>query len=417
MPIEVYMPALSPTMEDGTLSNWLVKVGDEISSGDIICEIETDKATMEVETIDEGIIGQLYVKSGTENIKVGALIAAILEEGEDKSSLKSLEQIEQGKATQPAEVSQTVEPLKPATIENLDVLKTDTRIKVSPLARRLADQEGLNLSDIQGSGPNGRIIKLDIEGVQNAKQKESPEQEVPHPTELEPYTGEAPFVEEKLSSMRKTIARRLTNSKQTVPHFYLTVDAEMDKLLSLRSEVNLQMKDKKLSINDFIIKASAMALKKVPDANVQFGGEVLRRFSRSDISVAVAIDGGLVTPVIRAAETLGLEAISYEMKRLTGLAKEGKLNPKDYSGGSFSISNLGMYGIRDFSAVINPPQGAILAVGSGEKRAIVKNNALSIATIMTMTLSCDHRAIDGSIGATFLQAIKEYLENPLLMLI
>ena len=422
MPIKIYMPALSPTMEEGTLSSWLVKEGDEVTSGDIICEIETDKATMEVETIDEGIIGKLYIETGTDNVKVGTLIAAILEEGEDKGALEKVGSHNSTEAKVPLpETSKEIEVEVIVNVEKKDNpqnFNNGGRIKASPLAKRMSEQAGLDLSTISGSGPNGRIVKADIETAQSYPQQVSQPQTV---TTQTPQTvapsGNTPFVEEKLSNMRKKIAKRLTESKQSVPHFYLTVDAEIDKLLKLRSEMNSQMTDGKLSVNDFIIKACAMAIKKIPDANVQFGGDVLRRFNQSDISVAVAIEGGLVTPVIRSAELLGLGSISSEMKRLAGLARDGKLMPEDYTGGTFSISNLGMFGIREFSAVINPPQGAILAVGAGKKRAVIKDDALSIATVMTMTLSCDHRAIDGSVGATFLQVLTGFLENPLTMLI
>lgn len=417
MTIDINMPALSPTMESGTLAKWHVKVGDQVTSGDILCEIETDKATMEVETIDDGVIGKLLIADGTEDVPVGALIAVILEDGESASDISSTPVAKAVDKT--VEVTVTVdekpkiEHVKVDTVVNEQV--SSGRIKASPLAKRIASDKGLDLSSIIGSGPNGRIIKADVEGATAISQPVSaPVQAI---TPVATAQGDAPFSEVKLSNMRKTIAKRLTEAKQTVPHFYLTVEVELDKLLKLRAEINSKLVDAKVSVNDFIIKASALALKDVPDANVQYGGDVMRRYTRADISVAVATEGGLITPIIKGADSKGLKEVSIEMKELAGKAKDGKLMPEEYQGGTFSISNLGMMGVKEFSAVINPPQGAILAVGAGTPQPVVKDGAIQSATVMSMTLSCDHRAIDGAVGAKLLSVIKGYLEEPLTMLL
>ncbi|VAV87999.1 Dihydrolipoamide acetyltransferase component of pyruvate dehydrogenase complex [hydrothermal vent metagenome] len=402
MAIEIYMPALSPTMESGTLAKWLVKEGDKVESGTILAEIETDKATMEYESIDDGVVGKLYIADGTEDVPVGQLIAVLLEDGEDASAISDAPAQKTAPVPVKAEAVAEVTPVAPVT-----PVHTGKRTFSSPLARRLATQKGVDIADIPGSGPHGRVIKRDVEGyVPVAK------------TALAPaLDGDAPFEEIKLSNMRKTIAKRLTESKQTVPHFYLGVDIELDNLLTARKELNSLSDEYKISVNDFIIRACALALKKVPEANVQFGGDVMRHYSRSDVSVAVAIPGGLVTPVIRGAEQKGLRQISDETKALAKKARDGKLMPEDYMGGTFSISNLGMMGIKQFQAVINPPQAAILAVGSGEQRVIMKDGAVTSATVMSVNLACDHRAIDGAVGAKFLGAIKTYLEHPSTMLL
>lgn len=407
MAIELRMPALSPTMEVGTLAKWLVKVGERVESGTLLAEIETDKATMEYESIDDGVIGKLYMEDGTENVAVGTLIAVLLEEGEDASVLDSISEAPAAapKAVAPVEEIKEVAPVVKAVPA---AVAPEGRIFSSPLARRIAEQKGIPLGDVAGSGPRGRIIKRDVENFVPSAKAASVQVSA---------EGDAPFTELKLSNMRKTIARRLTESKQTVPHFYLTVDIELDNLLAARKELNAMSDDYKISVNDFIIRASALALKKVPAANVQFGGDVLRQYTRSDISVAVAIEGGLVTPVIRGAENKGLRQISDEIKALAKKARDGKLMPEDYQGGTFSISNLGMMGIKQFQAVINPPQAAILAVGSGEKRPVIKEDAVSVATVMTVNLACDHRAIDGAVGAEYLAALKTFLEHPSTMLL
>ena len=439
MAIEIYMPALSPTMEKGTLAKWLVKEGDSVASGDMLCEIETDKATMEYESIDDGVIAKIFIAEGAEDVPVGTIIALLAEEGEDiaevladtstsstrtetSSSHAEISSVQSDTVVAPA----SEKPVRPELVEGQKVASEGSRIIASPLARRIAEQKGLNLSAISGSGPYGRIIKADVEAVQtgvstSSARTEVSRQEAPVSVSVVSYSepSETPFVEVKLTSMRKTIARRLTESKQTVPHFYLTIDCEIDKLLALRKELNEGAGDTdvKLSVNDFVIKAVGLALKKVPDANASFAGDKIYKYSRADISVAVAIEGGLITPVVRGACTKGLGEISTIVKDLAGRAKEGKLAPHEYSGGTFSISNLGMFGIKEFSAVINPPEGAILAIGSGEQRPVVKDGALAVATVMTCTLSCDHRVIDGTIGAEFLAAFKGYLQSPITMLL
>jgi pyruvate dehydrogenase E2 component (dihydrolipoyllysine-residue acetyltransferase) len=432
MPIEITMPALSPTMEEGTLATWHVKEGDTVTSGDTLCEIETDKATMEVESIDEGIVGKILVADGTENVVVGTVIAVLLEDGESKEDIGDVAEVspkpEVRVVREDTQITVEVEIKKPATAatttsqapaQSTTKPAAGDRVKASPLARRLASDAGLDIAVITGTGPRGRIVKADILAAQSsapAVQAIAPAAPIVGGA-VAAAEGDTPFEEVRLSSMRKVIAKRLTESKQTVPHFYQTVDARIDKLLALRKELNLQQDDTKISVNDFIVKASALALIKVPDANVQYGGNVLRVYSRADISIAVATDGGLITPIVRSADTKGLKAISMEVKDLAGRAREGKLMPEEYQGGTFSISNLGMFGIKEFSAVINPPQGAILAVGAGEPRPVIIDGVVQSATVMTMTLSVDHRAIDGAVGAAFLAAIKTYLENPLTMML
>ncbi len=407
MAIEIFMPALSPTMESGTLAKWLVKEGDMVESGTMLAEIETDKATMEYESIDDGVIGKIIVADGTENVAVGTLIAILLEEGEDASAMDSISSTQAAPAEVKTEaVAAPVAVAAPAA----PVASTGDRIFSSPLARRIAAQKDINIADVTGTGPRGRVIKRDVEAYTPAAKPAA----VAAVASLE---GDAPFEEIKLSNMRKTIAKRLTESKQTVPHFYLGVDIELDNLLAARKELNSMSDEYKISVNDFIIRACALALKSVPEANVQFGGDVMRHYSRSDVSVAVAIPGGLVTPVIRGAEQKGLRQISDETKMLAKKARDGKLMPEDYMGGTFSISNLGMMGIKQFQAVINPPQAAILAVGSGEQRVVIKNGEMKPATVMSVNLACDHRAIDGAVGAKFLGAIKTYLEHPSTMLL
>lgn len=417
MAIEIRMPALSPTMEVGTLSKWLVKEGDSVESGTLLAEIETDKATMEHETIDDGIVGKLYVAEGTENVEVGDLIAVLFEEGEDASVLDTIAigavsaspvavpAIETPKAAPALSIKRELPAVSPSSASS------NKRVFSSPLARRIAEQNGYQIEDITGTGPYGRIIKRDVESF------------VPQISSVQSsfgadLSGDTPYVEEKLSGMRKTIARRLTQSKQEVPHFYLGVDIELDNLLQARKELNVMSDEYKISVNDFIIRAVGLALKKVPEANVQFGGDVVRKYSRADISVAVAIEGGLITPIVRGAEHKGLRAISEEVKELAKKARDGKLMPEEYQGGTFSVSNLGMMGIKSFQAVINAPQAAILAVGAGEKRAVIdKDGVVKAATVMSVNLACDHRAIDGAVGAEFLAAFKNFLEFPSTMLL
>jgi len=413
MAIEIRMPALSPTMDKGNLTKWLVAEGDTVESGTILAEIETDKATMEYESIDDGVVGKILVADGSEDVAVGTLIAVLLEDGEDASVLDN---ISAEKATVPAvpaiPVANAAVEVKAAPVAAPAATQEksgEKRIFSSPLARRIAAGKGINIADIVGTGPHGRVIRRDVENfVPVAKTAVGV---------AAPLTGDAPFEAVKLSTMRKTIAKRLTESKQTVPHFYLGIDIELDNLLAARKELNSLSDDYKISVNDFIIRACALALKKVPNANVQFGGDVMRHYSRSDISVAVAIPGGLITPVIRGAEQKGLRQISDEIKMLAKKARDGKLMPEEYSGGTFSISNLGMMGIKQFQAVINPPQAAILAVGSGEARAVIKDGGVVTATVMSVNLACDHRAIDGAVGAEFLGAVKIFLEHPSTMLL
>ena len=379
MAITLNMPALSPTMETGTLSKWLVKVGDTVESGTIIAEIETDKATMEYESIDDGVVGKLFVEEGAEDIPVGQIIAVLLEEGEDASVMDSISAEAPAAATTPAPIAAaTPTPVTaPAAVPvvstpvSTPVVQKGDRVFASPLARRIAEQSGYDISQIAGTGPKGRIIKRDVENY-----NPSATTAVSGAVSLD---GDAPFDVIKLSNMRKTIAKRLTESKQTVPHFYLSVDVELDNLLGARKQLNSMSDEYKISVNDFIIKACAAGLIKVPEANVQYHGDVMHQFKRADISVAVAIEGGLITPVVRGADQKGLRQISEEVKNLAKRAHEGKLAPEEYTGGTFSISNMGMMGVKQFDAVINPPQAAILAVGAGEQRSVVKNGELKLS--------------------------------------
>ena len=424
MSINILMPALSPTMEEGTLAKWLVKEGDEVRSGDLIAEIETDKATMEVEAVDEGVIGKILVSEGQESIKVNQPIAVLLEKDESLSDLV----IENNVTDEPneviketkVEISDVVvldnEPKNKSVSQeanskinkNLSKLSNSSRLFATPLAKRLAKQMDIDLSLLKGSGPNGRILKFDVENFKGDKKFNTNQVSISNDT--------SEIV--KNSSMRKTIAERLVKSKNEAPHFYLSIDCNIEELLKARSSINsMSNGEYKISVNDMIIKAASATLIKVPKANASWENENTRYFKNTDISVAVAIEGGLITPIVKNVESKGLQEISQDMKVLAQKAKEGKLMPEEYVGGSFSISNLGMYGIKEFSAVINPPQGCILAVGAGEQRAIVINNQISIATMMTVTLSCDHRVVDGAVGAEFLSKIKEFIENPSLMLL
>ena len=425
MSVDILMPALSPTMEEGTLSKWLVKEGDKVEAGDLIAEIETDKATMEVEAIEDGIIGKILVSEGQESIKVNSPIAILLSEGENLSenaiSTDSNKEINK-------EVQKELQKNKENVVQINDIKNNDEisksisdnttksifkpykleRIFVSPLAKRIAKQRDIPLSSIKGSGPHDRILKIDVDNFDIKKI------EYPSLNNLESNNFEIV----KNSAMRKTIAERLVKSKNEAPHFYLSLDCNIDELLKVRKAINSKSNDEyKISVNDMIIKASSAALLKVPKANASWENENTKYFNNTDISVAVAIEGGLITPIVKNVQSKGLLEISMDMKDLANKAKDGKLQPEEYLGGSFSISNLGMYGIKEFSAVINPPQGCILAVGSGEKRVIVINDEISIATMMTVTLSCDHRVVDGAVGAEFLSEFKNFVENPSLMLL
>ncbi len=425
MPIAIKMPALSPTMEEGTLARWLVKVGDTVSAGDIMAEIETDKATMEFEAVDEGTIADIAVAEGTEGVKVGTVIATLAEEGEDPASVKPAGD-EAEPAPAPAAKEEPVAPAK-ATTANAPASPPAApaaagatggdRVIASPLAKRIAADKGIDLATLKGSGPNGRIVKADVEGAQAGAAAPAPSAAAPAPTAApaEAQDFGIPHEVEKLSGMRKTIARRLTESKQQIPHIYLTVDIRLDALLKLRAEINdaLASQGVKVSVNDMLIKALAKSLLAVPACNVQFGGDTLLRFSRADISVAVSIEGGLITPIIVDAGSKSVSAISSEMKDLAGRAREGKLQPSEYQGGTASISNMGMFGIKQFEAVINPPQAMIMAIGAGEKRPYVVDGALDVATVMSATGSFDHRAIDGADGAELMKVFKELCEKPL----
>jgi pyruvate dehydrogenase E2 component (dihydrolipoamide acetyltransferase) len=436
MPIEILMPALSPTMTEGNLTKWLKKEGDEVHSGDVLAEIETDKATMEYEAVDDGRVGRILVPEGAQGIKVNEPIALLLGEDEDASALESFA----GSVQKPASASQE-ERAQPTAEEPAPLAQLVTgrdrggngRIFASPLARRMAQQAGLDLSAITGSGPQGRIVKADIEGALSAG-RAAPRAAAPaRPAAAPPaapllapalskervlaLAGNPPYTERPLTAMRRVIARRLTEAKQTVPHFYLTIDCEIDELLKIRAELNAKSDAYRISVNDFVIRATALALRQVPAANASWSDEAILLWDTVDIAVAVALDDGLITPIVKTADRKGLAAIATETKDLAARARAGKLKLEEFQGGTFSISNLGMFGVRDFAAVINPPHGGILAVGAGEQRPVVKNGALSVATVMSCTLSCDHRAVDGAVGAQFLAAFKKLVEDPLTMLL
>ena len=426
MSVNILMPALSPTMEEGTLARWLVKEGDRISSGDLIAEIETDKATMEFEAVDEGIVGKLLVSEGSEGVKVNSPIAIILDDGEqlEASETTNLTVQEEPKTNSTEEAIVQVEQI------STDIAKTSSkRIFATPLAKRLAKEKGLNLESISGSGPHGRIVKNDIlslsvsspNKVQENFTSTKAQPAVNHGSNspIETLYADREFKEIQLNGMRKTVASRLTEAKQNVPHFYLRKEIIIDELLIVRSRMNehLANTNSKLSINDFIIKACALALQAVPAANSVWAGDKILQLKPSDIAIAVAVEDGLFTPVIRDAEAKSLSKLSKEMKELAEKARSKKLMPNEYQGGSFSISNLGMFGIDNFDAVINPPHGAILAVGASLKKPIVnEDNTITIASVMSLTLSVDHRVIDGALGAELMQNITKYLEDPVLMM-
>ena len=428
MALEILMPALSPTMEEGTLAKWLVAEGDRVQSGDLLAEIETDKATMEFEAVDEGVIGKLLVAEGTANVKVNSAIAILLEEGDAADATVSPAQSAAAAAPLTHEASAVDAPATTAA-PAAAVSNDGTRIFASPLARRIAADQGLDLAKITGSGPKGRIVKADVSGAPAPASVSAPPPMAAAPAAGLPSSASAASVEAlyqgrsykavPLDGMRRVIADRLTEAKQTIPHFYLRRDIQLDTLLKLRSEVNagLEARGVKLSVNDFIIKACAMALQSVPAANAVWAGDRVLQMEASDISVAVAIEGGLFTPVLQDADSKSLSKLAVEMKDLAARARSRKLAPHEYQGGSFSISNLGMMGIDNFDAVINPPQGAILAVGAGKKRPVVSDDGtLSVATVMSVTMSVDHRVIDGALGAELLDAIVNNLEHPLSML-
>ena len=435
MPTEILMPALSPTMEEGTLAKWLVKEGDEVQSGDIIAEIETDKATMEFEAVDEGIMGPILVAEGTEGVKVNTAIAVLLEEGESADDVSVA--AAPAASADPAQAAAAPAPQASAPAAPAPAAADGSRIFASPLARRIAADKGLDLAAIQGSGPRGRIVKADVESAQpGAATAPAAVETTPAPaapaaapvpmlqsadaaTVARMYEGRT-YEEVALDGMRKTIAARLSEAKQTIPHFYLRRDIKLDALLKFRSELNKQLEGRgvKLSVNDFIIKACALALQQVPDANAVWAGDRVLKMKASDVAVAVAIEGGLFTPVLQDAESKTLSALSTEMKDLASRARDRKLAPHEYQGGSFAISNLGMFGIDNFDAIVNPPHAGILAVGTGVKKPVVgADGELTVATVMSVTMSVDHRVIDGALGAEFLKAIVDNLENPMTMLV
>lgn len=416
MPIAIKMPALSPTMEEGTLAKWLVKVGDKVSSGDIMAEIETDKATMEFEAVDEGTIVAIDIAEGTEGVKVGTIIATLAGEDEDATAPTAKAAAPVAKAEPAPAAAQPARAAAAAPVAAKTAAPGE-RVVATPLAKRIASQSGVDLVAIVGSGPGGRIVKADVEAAQSGSPvatAPSPSPAVSAPSAPIPDFG-IPYEAEKLNNVRKTIARRLTEAKQTIPHIYLTVDVRLDALLKLRGDLNrsLEADGIKLSVNDLLIKALAKALIRVPTCNVSFAGEELRKYSRADISVAVAAPSGLITPIIFDAAVKGVGQISTEMKALADKAKAGKLQPHEFQGGSASLSNLGMFGIKQFDAVINPPQGMIMAVGAGEQRPYVIDGALAVASVMSATGSFDHRAIDGADGAQLMQAFKDLIELPL----
>jgi pyruvate dehydrogenase E2 component (dihydrolipoamide acetyltransferase) len=443
MAVEILMPALSPTMEEGTLAKWLVKEGDAVKSGQILAEIETDKATMEFEAVDEGVVGKILVAEGTAGVKVNTPIAVLLEEGEDASAAvakpAAASPVASSSASSESASSGGSSAVAESRSEARPTAAAGARVFASPLARRIAKEKGLDLGAVKGSGPHGRIVRADVEGVQPGAAKpavvaaaEAPKAAAPAPakpaggmptgmaaeTVLKMY-ADRPFEEVALDGMRRTVAARLTEAKQTIPHFYLRRDVKLDALMAFRETLNKQLEGRgvKLSVNDFIIKACAMALQAVPAANTVWAGDRMLRLKPSDVAVAVAVEGGLFTPVLRDAEKKSLSALSAEMKDLATRAKTKKLAPHEYQGGSFAISNLGMMGVENFDAVINPPHGSILAVGAGIKKPVVMaDGTIGVATVMSMTLSVDHRVIDGALGAEFLKAVIEALENPMVML-
>ncbi|AZO38461.1 pyruvate dehydrogenase complex dihydrolipoamide acetyltransferase [Mesorhizobium sp. M2A.F.Ca.ET.046.03.2.1] len=459
MPINITMPALSPTMEEGNLSKWLVKEGDKVSPGDVIAEIETDKATMEVEAVDEGTVAKLVVPAGTEGVKVNALIAILAGEGEDaaaaaKSGGSAAPKAEAPKADapkaeapkeapKPAAAAAAPAPAKaePAPVANGHA--AGDRVFASPLARRIAKDAGVDVSAVTGTGPHGRVVKADVEAaISSGGAKAAPAAKAPAGAPgATPAPAPKPMSDDQVlklfaegsyelvqhDNMRKTIARRLVEAKSTIPHFYLTLDCELDALLALRTQLNaaapMRKTDKgevpayKLSVNDMVIKAMAMALMAVPDANASWTENAMVKHKHADVGVAVSIPGGLITPIIRHADEKTLSVISNEMKDLASRARSRKLKPEEYQGGTTAVSNLGMFGIKDFAAVINPPHATILAVGAGEERAVVKKGEIKIATVMSVTLSTDHRAVDGALGAELLGAFKRMIENPMGMLV
>ncbi|WP_113474672.1 pyruvate dehydrogenase complex dihydrolipoamide acetyltransferase [Brucella intermedia] len=444
MPINITMPALSPTMEEGNLSKWLVKEGDKIAPGDVIAEIETDKATMEVEAVDEGTIAKIVVPAGSEGVKVNALIAILAEEGEDvaaaakgAASAPKAEAKAETPKEEPKPAAAPVTAPAPAKAEQPAAANKGDRVFASPLARRIAKESGVDITAVKGTGPHGRVVQRDVEAAlaSGGVKAAAPKAEAVSPAAPKPMSDDAvlKLFEEGTyeivphDGMRKTIARRLVESKQTVPHFYLTIDCELDALLALRSQINAaapmiktekgEVPAYKLSVNDLVIKAVALALRDIPEANVSWTEGGMVKHKRADVGVAVSIPGGLITPIVRQSESKTLSAISNEMKDLAKRARDRKLKPEEYQGGSTSVSNLGMFGVKDFAAIINPPHATIFAIGAGEQRAVVKNGEIKVATVMSVTLSTDHRAVDGALAAELAQAFKRHIENPMGMLV
>lgn len=415
MPIEILMPALSPTMKEGNLSKWIKKEGDKVKAGEVIAEIETDKATMEVEAVDEGILGKILIAEGSENVAVNSLIALLLEDGEDKSVLSAYQaKSSLSAAPKQEQAKSSSHPAAESKALTNHSTAAESRVAASPLAKRIATDKNINLATIQGSGPRGRIIKDDVLGVSANGSG--------HVKGVVSRNSEE-YRAIKNSNVRKIIAKRLLESKQTVPHFYLSVDLKIDKLLDLRKSINAhaeenQNLDHKVSVNDLVIKAVALSLKHVPQANSSWTDEEILIYNNVDISVAVAVDGGLLTPIVKNADQKSILEIAQEMKTLAKRARDGKLQPEEFQGGGFSISNLGMYGVDSFSAIINPPQSCILAVGAGVKKPVVdENDKICVGTVMNVTLSCDHRSVDGAVGASFLKTLRKFIENPVTMLI
>lgn len=406
MPIKVLMPALSPTMTEGTLATWLKKEGDEVKAGDIIAEIETDKATMEVDSIDEGVLAKIIVPAGSDGVAVNSVIAVILEDGETEDDLKNMvfDAPVQSPTTEiKEEESKVIDNSDSAPVTQAPAVHPNaekgSRVFASPLARRIASQRNVDLALVNGSGPNGRIIKVDVENYNGSAAM------------LQNMPEAGSFEMAPVSNMRKVIASRLLESKQTIPHFYLSVECILDKVMEARAAIN---NDKtKISVNDFVVKAVAMAMRKVPEVNVSWTDQGLKQYKSVDISIAVAIEGGLITPIITNADYKPLKNVSTEIKSLAVRAREGALKPEEYQGGGFSISNLGMFGVKQFNAIVNPPQSCIMAVGAGTKRPVVINDKIEVRTVMDVTLSCDHRAVDGAVGAGFLKHFKDYIENPI----
>ena len=426
MPVDILMPALSPTMTEGTLAKWLKAEGDEVKAGDVIAEIETDKATMEVEAVDEGTLGKILISDGTANVAVNTPIAVLLEDGEDASDIKvgaPANANASPSAPAAAEAPQASASASASQSAAAPVASGD-RVFATPLARRIAADKGVDLKSVQGSGPHGRIVKADVENAKAGvaapaaapQTAAAPVASGPDAKQLADMLG-MEYEEIPNNNIKKVAAKRLLESKVTVPHFYLTVDCVLDNLLKARAEINAAADGAyKLSVNDFIIKANAMALKAYPAANTSWTDAAVLQYKHADISVAVATPNGLITPIIKKAETKTLAEISTEMKDLAKRARDGKLKPEEFQGGSFSISNLGMFGVKDFQAIVNPPQSCIMAVGAGEQRPVVENGELVIRTVMSVTLSTDHRSVDGAVGAEYLQYFKRFIENPVMML-